>query len=74
MDIDQLRETVYRLSREQKIQLAQDLWDDIAKNLESIPVTAEQSAELDRRRAALEADPSRAITWKDAQWMIRSAG
>jgi putative addiction module component (TIGR02574 family) len=41
---------------EQRIQLVEDLWDSIAIGQESLPLTAEQRAELDRRLDAYEAD------------------
>jgi len=41
---------------EQRIQLVEDLWDSIAADQESLPLTEEQRAELDRRLDAYEAD------------------
>jgi putative addiction module component (TIGR02574 family) len=74
MATDPIIDSVFQLSQAEKLQLVQDLWDDIAENPESIPVPDEQLAELERRRAALDADPSRAISWEVAKRMIRNAG
>jgi len=41
---------------EQRIQLVEDLWDSIAVDQESLPLTEEQRAELDRRLDVYEAD------------------
>lgn len=40
----------------EKVRLVEDLWDSIASNQESLPLTPEQKAELDSRLAAYEAD------------------
>ncbi|MDZ7787040.1 MAG: addiction module protein [Halofilum sp. (in: g-proteobacteria)] len=44
------------LTLEQRIKLVEDLWDSIAVDQESLPLTDEQRAELDRRLDAYEAD------------------
>lgn len=41
---------------EQRIQLVEDLWDSIAVDQESLPLTEDQRAELDRRLDSYEAD------------------
>jgi len=40
----------------EKVRLVEDLWDSIASDQESLPLTQEQRDELDRRLAAYEAD------------------
>lgn len=40
----------------EKVRLVEDLWDSIASNQESLPLTPEQRIELDRRLAAYDAD------------------
>jgi len=41
---------------EERIRIVEDLWDSIAADQKSLPLTAEQKAELDRRLDAYEAD------------------
>lgn len=41
---------------EQRIQLVEDLWDSIAVDQESLPLTEDQRAELDRRLDSYEVD------------------
>lgn len=41
---------------EERIRIVEDLWDNIAADQKSLPLTAEQKAELDRRLDAYEAD------------------
>lgn len=48
--------TFRKLTVEQRINLVEDLWDSIAVDQASLPLTDEQRAELDRRLDAYEAD------------------
>jgi putative addiction module component (TIGR02574 family) len=41
---------------EERIRLVEDLWDSIAADKETLPVTPEQKAELDRRLDAYDLD------------------
>ncbi len=40
----------------EKIQLVEDLWDSIAADQASLPLTAEQKSELDKRLDSYESD------------------
>lgn len=58
------------LSVAERIQLAEDLWDSIAReatNSDALPITDEQRIELDRRLADYEADPGASIPWEEAR-------
>jgi len=55
---------ISQLSVAERVQLAEDIWDSIAANPESLPLTEAQKLELDRRLAAYEADPSRTESWE----------
>ena len=44
------------LSVEERIRIVEDLWDSIAADQKSLPLTADQKAELDRRLDAYEVD------------------
>ena len=54
---------ILRLSVSERIQLAQDIWDSIAEVPDSIPLTDEQKAELDRRLDAYHKDPNAGSPW-----------
>ena len=53
-----------RLSLDQRVALAQQLWDSVLADLERQPLTETQRAELERRIAAADAHPERAIPWE----------
>ncbi len=51
------------LSISERIQLVQDIWDSIAEVPDSIPLTDEQKAELDRRLDAYHKNPKAGSPW-----------
>ncbi|HJT77022.1 MAG TPA: addiction module protein [Gemmataceae bacterium] len=53
-----------RLSIEERLALAQQLWDSVAADLERQPLTPAQVAELERRVAAADAHPEDGIPWE----------
>jgi len=54
---------VKRLSPEERIELAEELWDSLVE--EDIVLTPEQLEELERRRARLDRDGPRGRPWRD---------
>jgi len=62
------------LSVSERIQLAQDIWDSIAEVPDSIPLTDEQKAELDRRLDAYHKDPSAGSPWSIVRERFKSRG
>jgi putative addiction module component (TIGR02574 family) len=55
-----------KLTPEERIELAQDLWDTI-KSEDLPPLTADELAEFDRRLAEHQRDPSTAVPWEDVK-------
>lgn len=64
------------LSVDERLQLVGDIWDSIAEEAnvkpDALPLTDEQKAELDRRLAEHEADPSSAVPMDKALEGIRA--
>lgn len=54
---------ILRLSVSERIQLAQDIWGSIVEVPDSVPLTDEQKAELDRRLDAYHKDPNAGSPW-----------
>ncbi len=63
---------VKRLSPEERIELAEELWDSLAE--EDIVLTPEQLEELEQRRARLERDGPRGRPWRDVLGEIEKRG
>jgi putative addiction module component (TIGR02574 family) len=62
---------ILNLSVSERIQLVQDIWDTIAEVPESVALTDEQKAELDRRLDAYHQDPNVGSPWSIVQERIR---
>jgi putative addiction module component (TIGR02574 family) len=63
--------SVFDLSTSEKLQLVQDLWDDLAATPEAIPVYQWQMDELDRREAEFEKNPTATLSWEEVKRRIR---
>jgi putative addiction module component (TIGR02574 family) len=64
--------SVFDLSPAEKLQLVQDLWDDLAANPQDVPFHTWQEEEVDRRRACLDAHPASALTWEEVKRRSRA--
>ena len=64
--------TVFDLSVSEKLQLLEDLWDDIASDPAAVPVHKWQKEELDRRKQNLLNNPGSALSWEEIQRRIRA--
>jgi putative addiction module component (TIGR02574 family) len=56
-----------RLSVAERLQLIQEIWDSIDADAGQQPVSEAQRRELDRRLAALEAQPDRVVPWQEVE-------
>jgi putative addiction module component (TIGR02574 family) len=64
--------SLFDLSPAEKLQLVEDLWDDLAATPEGVPVHDWQKDELARRKAHLEKNPTAGLTWDEVKRRIRS--
>ena len=64
--------TLFDLSAAEKLQLVEDLWDDLACNPADVPVHDWQKSELARRKANLQANPASGLSWEEVKRQIRS--
>jgi putative addiction module component (TIGR02574 family) len=63
--------SVFDLSPSEKLQLVEDLWDDLAADPDAVPVHDWQKAELVRRRANLRDNPASGLSWEEVQRRVR---
>lgn len=61
-----------QLSVEDRLTLAQQLWDSIAEELDRVPLSPAQRQEVDRRLAAHRANPQAAIPWEQVEAEARA--
>lgn len=56
-----------RLSVSEQLALLGELWDSIAADPDQVPVTDAQKQDLDRRLAALDANPTAGSSWEEVK-------
>ncbi len=61
-----------RLSAAERIQLVQEIWESLAADVEQDLITESQRNELDRRLAALDANPDNVVSWEDVEARARA--
>lgn len=64
--------SVFDLSPSEKLQLVEDLWDDLASSPEEVPVHDWQKQELARRKANLLRNPASGLSWEEVKRRVRS--
>jgi putative addiction module component (TIGR02574 family) len=64
--------SIFDLSPSEKLQLVEDLWDDLAATPEDVPVHDWQKEELARRKANLLKNPASGLRWEEIQRRVRS--
>jgi putative addiction module component (TIGR02574 family) len=56
-----------QLPAEQRLEVAEALWDSVARDIENTPLSAAQRAELERRLADSIARPGIGIPWEEVR-------
>jgi putative addiction module component (TIGR02574 family) len=64
--------TIFDLSPAEKLQLVEDLWDDLASTPEAVPVYDWQKHELARRKANLLNNPASGLEWEEVKRRVHS--
>ena len=62
------------LSIAERLQLVEEIWDSIAQDADVLPLTPQQTAELDRRWAEHERDPGSATPWEKVRDELHRRG
>ncbi len=58
---------IQQLSQSERILLAEELWDSVAKNQDDLKVTDAQKKILDERMAAYNASPNEGTSWEEVR-------
>lgn len=61
---------VAEMSIAEKLQLVEDLWDDIAEHADELGLTDAQKAELDQRWIEYQQNPKEGSSWADVKKRI----
>jgi putative addiction module component (TIGR02574 family) len=61
-----------QLSVEDRLTLAQQLWDSIAEEVNRLPLSPAQQQEVDRRLATHRANPQAVIPWEQVEAEARA--
>ena len=64
--------SIFDLSPPEKLQLVEDLWDDLAATPSEVPVHEWQKEELARRKANLIKNPASGLSWDAIKRSARS--
>jgi putative addiction module component (TIGR02574 family) len=64
--------SIFDLSPSEKLQLVEDLWDDLAAEPDAVPVHDWQKQELARRKANLARNPSSGLPWEEVKRRVRA--
>ena len=70
--MNQTAVSVFDLSPPEKLQLVEDLWDDLAATPSDVPLPDWQVEELDRRKANLMSNPASGLGWDEVKRSVRS--
>ena len=65
-------DSLFDLTPPEKLQLVEDLWDDLAATPNDVPIHDWQKDELERRKANLLSKPSSGVSWQDVKSRLRS--
>jgi putative addiction module component (TIGR02574 family) len=64
--------SIFDLSPAEKLQLVEDLWDDLASAPAEVPIHDWQKQELARRKENLTRNPASALTWEEVKRNVRA--
>jgi putative addiction module component (TIGR02574 family) len=65
--------SVFDLSPSEKLQLVEELWDDLAATPEAVPIHDWQRQELARRKANLIKNPASGLAWEEVRRRVRAS-
>jgi putative addiction module component (TIGR02574 family) len=69
--MNQTHSSIFDLSPPEKLQLVEDLWDDLAATPQAVPIHEWQKQELAKRKSNLLNHPAAGLSWEDVKRKIR---
>jgi putative addiction module component (TIGR02574 family) len=72
MTAESLLANALQLTPEQRLQLAENLWESLRSNPSLVSVTPAQQADLRRRLQEYENDPSGNLSWEQVKRQVRA--
>ncbi|WP_177239217.1 addiction module protein [Variovorax sp. PDC80] len=66
-----LQQALSSLSMAERIELAEELWDSVARDAESQRLSAREQEEVARRRAEHRADPQAVVPWDQVKASLK---
>lgn len=69
--MSQVDPSIFDLSPAEKLQLVEELWDDLAANRDQIPFHQWQFEEAKRRSKNLKENPGSGVSWADMKQQVR---
>ena len=70
--MNQSATAIFDLSLSEKLQLVEDLWDDLASTPEAVPVYDWQKDELARRKGNFQHAAAAGLDWEEVKRRVRS--
>ena len=64
--------SIFDLSPSEKLQLVEDLWDDLAASPDTVPVHDWQKAELAERKTSFLKNPNSGVAWEEVKRRVRA--
>ena len=61
-----------KLTRDERLELLEELWESLSREIDALPLTEEQEAELDRRLDALDRDGAVGVSPEELRERIRN--
>jgi len=63
-------QAVLELPVSERIQVVEEIWDSVAKDIANVPLQPWQEEVLDRRVAEFEENPGEGVSWSEVQHRI----
>lgn len=67
MSLQTALKEIAKLTSDEKLQIAEEIWSDLNEHYKDIPLTEAQKKELNKRMDEYEKDPDNVLTWEEVK-------